>query len=328
VPLPNGKLPSNLLAILLEEVDLPPEVRVGPAIGEDAAAIELPSGLLVVATDPITFTSADVGRLTVIVNANDLAVTGARPRWFLATVLLPPGTTDVTAMELFKAVQAGLLEVGAALVGGHTELTTAVTRPVVVGQMLGVVDEGKLVATSGAQVGDVVVQIGPVPVEGAAVLASDAASRLGEVDQFMLGAAARALRDPGVSVVEAALAAAELGASALHDPTEGGLAAGLHELARAARVALRVDTAAIRWFPPGVAVCRALGADPWATLASGAVLAAFAPDRAGAALDALAELGHPASAIGVVEPGAGVRDLADKPIPWPFRDEVARLLSD
>jgi hydrogenase expression/formation protein HypE len=327
VPLPTGKVPSHLLALLLDEVGLSSEVRVGPAIGEDGCAIEVPPGFLVAATDPITFTGADVGRLAVIVNANDVAVMGARPRWFLATVLLPQGTTDIAVRELFAALRAGLSDVGAVLVGGHTELTAAVTRPLVVGQMLGVVDEGKLVATRNAQVGDVVVQIGPVPVEGAAVLAVEAAARLGGVDQAMLHAAARAFDNPGVCVVEAALLAAELGATALHDLTEGGMAAGLHELARAAGVSIRVDTAAIRWFPPGVAVCRALGADPWATLASGAVLAAFAPDDAANAVDTLAERGHPASTIGVVEPGGGVRDLAGRRIAWPNRDEVARLLS-
>ena len=235
VPLPTGKVPSPLLAVLLDEFGaLPPEVRLGPAIGEDGCAIAVPSGVLVAATDPITLTGVDVGRLAVIVNANDVAVMGVRPRWFLATVLLPPGTSDRAVRELFAAMRAGLAEVGAALVGGHTELTPAVTKPVVVGQMLGIAEEARLVTTGGARPGDVVVQIGPVPVEGAAVLAAEARAQLEGVDPAVLAAAARALDDPGVCVVEAALAAADLGATALHDPTEGGIAAGLHELAAAA----------------------------------------------------------------------------------------------
>lgn len=323
-PLPPGKLPSDLLAAVLGRFGPPPpEVILGPAIGEDACAIDLPAGLLVAATDPITLTGADVGRLAVIVNANDVAVMGARPRWFLAAVLLPPGTTDAEVIALFEALGAGLRGTGAALVGGHTEVSRAVTQPVVVGQMLGVVEPGRLVRTGGAVARDALVQIGPVPVEGAAVLAVEAAGRLGGVDAALRRAAEEAVDDPGVCVVEAALAAAELGATSLHDPTEGGLAAGLHEMARASGTALRVDTGAVRWFAPGVAVCRALGADPWATLASGAVLATF-PDP-GAAGE-LTRLGHPASVIGTVEAGSGVTDRFGRPVLWPDRDEVARVL--
>jgi len=328
VPLPTGKLPWGLLGALLDELGpLSPDVRLGPAIGEDGCAIAVPPGLLVAASDPITLTGVDAGRLAVIVNANDVAVMGARPRWFLATVLLPPATTAAAVRDLFAAMRAGLADVGAVLVGGHTELTPAVTQPVVVGQMLGVVNEARLITTGGARIGDFVVQIGPVPIEGAAVLAVQANARLSQVDPAVLRAAQCALADPGVCVVEAALAAAELGATALHDPTEGGLASALHELALAAGAALRIDRGAVRWFPPGVAICRALGADPWSTLASGAVLATFGPDMSTGAVESLGEQGHPASVIGVVEPGAGVNDLGGRAIPWPERDEVARLLS-
>ena len=254
---------------------LPPEVLLGPAIGEDGCAIAVPAGVLVVATDPITLTGADVGRLSVMVNANDIAVMGVRPRWFLATVLLPPGTTDLAVEELFAAIRAALEEVGATLVGGHTEITAAVTQPVVVGEMLGMAEHGQFLTTGGARPGDVVAQVGPVPIEGPAVLVAEASARLAALDPQTIRAAGHGLVDPGISVVAAALAAAELGATALHDPTEGGLAGGLHELASAARVGVRVDLHRILWFPPGVAVCRALGADPMATLASGALVATF-----------------------------------------------------
>ena len=322
-----GKLPAGLLAELLGGLPPPPpEVRLGPAIGEDACAIATPAGTLVAATDPITLTSAQAGRFAVLVNANDVAVTGVRPRWFLATVLLPPGTAARDVRALFDSVRQGLDEVGAHLVGGHTEITGAVTQPVVVGQMLGHAPHDRFVSTGGMRPGDVVVQVGQAPVEGAAVLATEAADRLGGVDAALLQAARAALSDPGISVVEAALFAADRGAVALHDPTEGGLASGLHELAAASGVALVVDRAAVPWFAPGSAVCAALGGDPWATLASGALLAAFRPEHAGAALDALQARHAPAAAVATAEPGSGVRDRAGVAIPWPQRDEVARLL--
>lgn len=327
-PIPEGKLPADQLGRLLGAGGpMPASVLLGPAVGEDACALDVDGAVVVAATDPITLTGSDVGRYAVHINANDVAVSGARPRWFLAAILLPPGTAADLVESLFASMREALGEVGAALVGGHTEVTGAVNQPVVVGQMLGVAGSRGAVATRGARVGDVVVQVGPVPIEGAAVLAGEAADRLADVPPRVLEAARRATRDPGISVVEAALAACDLGATAMHDPTEGGLAAGLHELAVAAGAAIRVRPERLVWFEPGLAVCRALGADPLSTLASGALLATFPPDRAAEAVDRLATAEHPAAPIGVVEPGEGVRDEAGADVPWPTRDEAARLLA-
>jgi len=325
-PLPVGKIPTGLLARVLAGLPAAPaDVRLGPALGEDACAIDVPAGTLVAAADPITLSGSEIGRLAVTVNANDLAVSGARPRWFLAVVLLPPGTDEEDVHELFGALVHALAAIGAALVGGHTEVTPVVTRPIVVGQMLGLVEGDQLVRTGGARPGDVVVQVGPVPVEGAAVLAREAAGRLAGVDPDVLEAARAALEHPGISVVEPALLAARLGASSLHDPTEGGLAAGLHELAGAAGVELRVDRDAVLWFDPGVAVCRALGAEPWSTLASGSLLAAFPAEAVDGAAAELARCGYRVSVIGRAETGSGVFDLGGRPIA-DGPEEVARVL--
>jgi hydrogenase expression/formation protein HypE len=301
-------------------------VRVAPAIGEDACAIDVPSGALVVATDPVTLTGRGVGRLAVVVNANDVAVMGARPRWFLACVLLPLGTTEEDVASLFGELRGALARVGAALVGGHTEITDVVSRPVLVGQMLGLRTDGAVVATAGMQAGDVLLQVGPAPIEGAAVLAGEAAARLRGVDPALLARAEAAIDLPGISVVEPALRAAELGASAMHDPTEGGLSAGLHELAQASGLALRVDPDAVLWFEPGRALAEALGADPWGVLASGTLLAAFPPDGAEAASRALAARGHAVSAIGRAEPGRGVHTPAG-PLRRYEQDELSRVLA-
>lgn len=328
IPIPAGKVPGDLLARLLAaDHPLPPEVRLGPTVGEDACAIDVDAGVLIAATDPITLTTKDLGRYGVIVNANDVAVMGVHPRWFLAAVLLPLGTTADSIEQLFASMRGALAEVGATLVGGHTEVTGAVSQPVIVGQMLGLATDGRFVTTAGARPGDVIVQVGPVPIEGAAVFAVEAADRLATVAAEVVEAAARAPRDPGIFVVDAALTAAALGATAMHDPTEGGLASGLHELALAARAAVRVDRSRVAWFEPGVEVCRALGADPWATLASGSLLATFPPDRADAAIEELGSADRPAVVIGAIEAGTGVSDVDGMSIEWPDRDEIARVLT-
>jgi len=325
--IPAGKVPVELLARLLStDQAVPPEIRLGPAVGEDACAIDVDAGVLIAATDPITLTTGELGRYGVIVNANDVAVMGVRPRWFLAVVLLPLGTTDQAVEAAFAAMRAALDEVGAALVGGHTEVTAAVNQPVIVGQMLGLATDGRIVTTAGARPGDVLVQIGEAPVEGAVVLATEAADRLADLAPDVVAAASRGAGDPGISIVDAAVTAGSLGATAMHDPTEGGVASGLHEFAVAAGVSVRVDRSKVMWFEPGVAVCRALGADPWATIASGCLLATFPPDRVANALVDLSELAQPAAVIGVIEVGTGVCDQNGDPIAWPARDEVARIL--
>jgi hydrogenase expression/formation protein HypE len=294
---------------------VPPEVMLGPAIGEDACAIDVPGGVLVVATDPITLTGRDVGRLAVTVNANDVAVTGARPRWFLAAVLLPPGSTEQVAASLFAQMQRSLNESDIVLVGGHTEVTKAVNQPVVVGQMLGWAEDGRVVKTGGVRTGDV-------------VLAEEGAALLGAVDPVLLGAAHGALDNPGISVVSVALLATRLGATAMHDPTEGGLAAGLHEMAAASGVRLRVDRSRVLWWGPAIALCQAVGADPWATLASGTLLAAFDPSTVPNVERAFSARKYEANVIAVAEPGSGVIDIGADPIPWPERDELSRVLGD
>jgi hydrogenase maturation factor len=326
-PLPPGKLPPELLRELLSsDSPLPEEVRLGPAIGEDACAIDLPEGTLVAAADPITLTGSGVGAHAVAINANDVAVMGVRPRWFLAVVLLPAGTLEGEVREIFASMRAALEPVGAALVGGHTEVTRAVSQPVVVGQMMGFSHEHRFLRTGGVEPGHVIVQAGVVPIEGAAVLAVECDTRLEGIDREILALARDATVQPGISVVEAALLAADAGAAALHDPTEGGLAAGLYEIAEASGVRIRLDEESVLWFEPGRAVCRALGADPWGVLASGALLAAFPPERVTQACRILEGRDIPARAIGNAEAGSGVLRSDGTPLPSFSRDEVARVL--
>ena len=325
--LANGKLPPGLLRELLRApTALPPEVLVGPRVGEDACVIELAAGVLVATTDPITLTGRGLGRHAVLVNANDVAVTGVRPRYFLCTALFPEGALERDVRELFAELRGALDGIGAVLVGGHTEVTPAVTQTVLVGQMLGTAARDGWVSSAGVRPGDVVLQVGEAPVEGAAVLAAEPRERLRDVEPALLAQARRALDEPGISVVEPALRAAELGASALHDPTEGGLSAALHELAEASEVALRVAAEEVLWYAPGRALCAALGADPWGTLASGTLLAAFPPERASAARDALAAAGWPVAAIANAEEGTGVMFSSGEPLLRHDRDELSRVL--
>jgi hydrogenase maturation factor len=327
--LTSGKLPAALLRELLDtDAPSPPELLLPPRPGEDAGVVALADGALVVAGDPVTMTGADVGAHAVLVNANDIAVTGVRPRWFLATILLPEGVGEDDVRALFAGMRAMLERHDILLVGGHMEITASVRQTVVSGHMLGFAPDGKFLRTADMQAGDMLLQIGAAPVEAAAVLANEVAAAEPAVAAELWRAALAALDTPGISVVAAALRAVALGARALHDPTEGGLSAGLHEMAEAAALALQLDGEAVLWFEPGTALCRALDADPWGALASGALLAAFPANSAEAARRALIEDGYSAAPIAQAEPGTGVRFNDGRELRRYERDEVLRVLSD
>ena len=289
--------------------------------------IGIGGGALVAATDPITLTGKEVGGHAVLINANDVAVLGVRPRWFLAVFLLPVGTKESDVAGMFENMRETLEDLDILLVGGHTEVTAAVSQPVVVGHMMGFQEDGAFIRTGGVVPGDTVLQVGAAPIEGAAVLAEETGDAL-DVSPELLAEAKRAIQDPGISVVEAALRAAALGASAMHDPTEGGLSAGLHELAEASGLALRVDGDAALWYPPGIALCDAVGADPWGMLASGTLLAAFPPARLDAAISGLAADGCAVASLAQAEAGSGVIFVDGAPLRRYEQDELSRILTE
>ena len=324
-----GKLPAALLAEVLETGrPVPPELLLPPRVGEDAGVVAVQSGALIAASDPVTLTGQDVGAHAVLVNANDIAVMGAKPRWFTATVLLPPGITAGEVRALYRRMHEALADIDALLVGGHVEITDAVRRTVVAGHMMGLRQDGNFASTADLEPGHVVVQIGPAPVEGAAVLAAEARAQLeGKVAAATLEEAAGAMTDPGISVVDAALRATTLGATAMHDPTEGGLSAGLYEMAETAGVRLSVSADAVLWYEPGRIVAEALGIDPWGLLASGALLAAFPAGTAEEALATLASEGLTCAPIARAEAGSGVSFEEGGAVPRFSRDELIRAFS-
>ncbi len=329
-----GKLPREALTRLLcDTAHLDPRVLQGPGIGADAAVIEMGDRLLIAKADPVTFATERIGWYAVQVNANDVACLGGVPRWFVATVLLPEGAPLSLATEVHGQITRACAALDVALVGGHTEITHGLTRPIVAGHMLGEATRDTVVLPGGARPGDVLILTQGIAIEGTAVLAQEAAAALlaGGMPQAEVSAAAALLDTPGISVVRAAQTAASVGVTAMHDPTEGGLATGLTELAVAAEAGLEVDLKAIRVLPETQAACEALGLDPLGLLASGSLLAAAAPESADDVLEALAAEGIDAAVIGrVTEISDGMQMRTDEglcELPSFPRDELARYMS-
>ena len=282
--LASGKLPPDLLGGLIDVLPtVDPRLILGPSVGEDAAVIDFAGGdapLLVAKSDPITFATDEIGFYAVNVCANDLAVTGATPRFYMPTLLLPAEKSTVGLAEaIFRQIGEACRSAGIVVAGGHSEITHAVNQAVVAGTMLGEVDRGRFVRSSGCHVGDAILLAGEIPIEATSIIAREK-----QADLLALGwskadieEASNYLFSPGISVTVPALAAAHAGlVSAMHDPTEGGVASGLAEIAMAAHVGMTVHLDAIPIPPLAARLCATFGLDPLGAIASGALLATCA----------------------------------------------------
>jgi hydrogenase maturation factor len=336
-PLPAGKLPHALLSELL--AGLPhddPQLLVGPSVGEDAAVIDFADGcerLLVAKSDPITFATDQIGYYAVNVCANDLGVAGATPRFYFPTLLLPAGQSHAAlAAGIFAQIGEACRQLNIVVAGGHSEITPAVLQPVVAGSLLGEVARSRMVTSGGCRPGDVVLLAGAAPVEGISLIAREKRAALlalgwprAKVDE-----AAGYLYNPGISVLKPALLAAEAGlVTAMHDPTEGGVATGLLELALAAGLGVEVQLDAVPVPPLGRKLCAVFGLDPLGVIASGALLATAVPENVEPLLRLWAAAGWPAAVIGRILPQAGEHRATRHGAPVPFPtfavDEITKL---
>ena len=310
--LPLGKAPPELLAALAGADDR--DLLQGPGIGRDAAIIDWGDRALVATADPITFVDSGAARLAVAINANDILAVGAEPRWLLATVLAPVATSRSELRELLDSLREACDEAQIALVGGHTEVTDAVSRTVVSCALIGVAPRGEIVLSDGAQAGDFVLQAGAAAVEGTALLGHP-----------------QLLDEPGVSIAAAARALRGIaGVHAMHDVTEGGIATAAGELAEAAGLGVELRLEAIDWLAETLDVCAERGLDPLGLLGSGTLLASVAPGAVDAGLAALSRAGVRGAVVGriVGEPAATLVDgTARRPLPRFAQDEALRALA-
>jgi len=330
--LPLGKLPPELLARIIARAPISDErVILGPGIGLDCAVIDLGNSLLTIKSDPITFAVDEIGWYAVQINANDIATTGAVLRWFVATVLLPEGNTDEALVDdistqMFDACR----ELGISFIGGHTEITHGIQRPIITGTLIGEVARERLVTPRGASPGDRILLTKGVPIEATAILAREFPHRLEAVlGSEVLREAAGYLHEPGVSVVRDARIAVEAGrVTAMHDPTEGGLAMALWELSEACGHSLLVDTHKVTIPEVSARICQVFGLDPLATIASGALLLTVAADEASAVCQALNDEGIQCAEIGRVEDGPvavwDARTGSREKLTRPERDDITK----
>jgi hydrogenase expression/formation protein HypE len=313
-PLSAGKLPNALLGPMLTRfAKTRPELLFGPGVGRDAAVVRGPEvdSVLVLKSDPVTFASDNAAHYAVAVNCNDIAVAGGTPRWLLASLLMPIGTTAAAVEAIIADLGSACCRFGVALCGGHTEITDAVTRPVISAHAVGFAESGQWVGRSAVRAGDRIVATKWAGLEGTAILCREfpTAVAAAGLSAEQTERSRNLVFDPGIGVVEEArIATGFPDLSALHDVTEGGIATALRELAQDCGFRFRADPAKVPVLPETECICHHLGIDPLGLIGSGSLLILVRPTRATALLEKIRDAGIHAAEIGRVETGTGLVD--------------------
>jgi hydrogenase expression/formation protein HypE len=332
-PLPGGKLPNPFLERFLSQFTFEdPSVIVVPAVGEDTAAVDIQGEeVLILKSDPVTIVTDSIGLYAVLVCANDIATSGATPRWMLTTLLFPVGTSALDVYRVMRDLYGICRKHGITLCGGHTEITDAVSRPIISGMMAGTVKKSRLIEKRNMAPGDVVLLTKRVAVEGTAIIAKELGGRLRKLG---LSEKEIAIAQGFLSMLsileEARIAADSKGVSAMHDITEGGLATAIHELAIAGGCRIQVRMESIPVYPLTQKICSLLSISPMGMIGSGSLLICCKKDYVDRLMKDMRDASIEVSQIGQIVAGSGVEATKNgEPTTWPSfpTDEIVRLFA-
>ena len=312
--LPPGKIPVEILKeVVFKNLGVERgEVVLGPTAGVDGAVLDVGNKNAIVSMDPITGAVERIGWEAININANDVATFGVEPAFFFSCLLLPENADSKIVETISTQINAAAKELGIAIVGGHCESTPGLTNPIMVGCIMGLTEKGKYVTAAGAKAGDKLILTKSAGIEGTAILASDREEQLKKVfTRAMLESAKHFYSQ--ISVVKDALTAFKTGGvHAMHDPTEGGILNGIHEMADAANLGVQVFDDKITVEPETAKICRYYEIDPLQLISSGALLIASEPEAANKIIDALSQERIFAEVIGEFTPNAHKRTLIHK----------------
>jgi len=303
------------------------DVVLGSSYGEDAAIVRVGGRLLAVSCDPISGAEERIGWLAVNVSANDVSTRGVRPRWFLPCMMLPEGSEKLLLEEICVQMDKAAQSLGIAIVGGHSEVTPGISHPLVIGFCAGVAEKNRYVTCAGAKPGCKIILTKGAGIEGTAILAADRRKPLEDEFGEEFVSRAESYFDL-ISVVEEAMTSFKYGGVlAMHDPTEGGILGGLHEMAEASGTGFEVYEDQIYVSPETNEFCRFFRIDPLKLISSGSLLIAVKAKRADGVVSEIEKLGIKASIIGEILADKSLRRIVKKdgsifPLVMPESDEL------
>lgn len=297
-----GKVPPRIL----EKIVLHPiqnfaiqreDVFVRPKTGEDCSAVSFGEELCVLSADPITGAEKDMGYIAVHINCNDIASSGAEPVGILLTVLLPEESTEDTLSDIMAGAYEAAKEIGIEILGGHTEVTAVVNKPVISAAVIGRTDKKGFIATGGAKEGQDVIMTKWAGLEGTAIIAKEYEAVLsGKIKKEVLENA-KSMKG-FLSVVKEGKIAKSLGATAMHDVTEGGILGAAWEVAECSEKGILIELEKIPVKEETKAICEAAQISPYELISSGSmIITAFEGEKI---VSALAKEGIESTIIGKI----------------------------
>ncbi len=331
--LPLGKLPPIFMENIFKKIPiLDNNIILGPGTGLDCAVIDNGNHYLVVKSDPISLASEDIGKYSVEINVNDIVTSGADPKWMMITLLLPENkTTKAFINHTFDQLIASAEKYQISIIGGHTEVTSGIERPILSATLFGFVDKDKLLTPKGAKTGDAILLTKEIPIETISILAKDFREKLMVIlTENEIKTAEMYFENPGISIYkEAKLISDGFGVTSMHDPTEGGLASALWELSTASEKVLNIDINKIPISDLSRKICRLFSINPLNSISSGALLFTADPLRVDEIITILKVNDIHVSVIGkVTQNGVGVYQGVGEQIHLlsrPERDEITKI---
>lgn len=324
-----GKVPNDILKnIILDKIRYSrDEVLIRPKIGEDCSALDFGQYACVLSTDPITGAANEIGRIAVHISCNDIASCGVQPLGLMVTILAPPGASEKDLETIMTQICETAADLGVDILGGHTEVTDAVNRFVIMGTAVGKVLKEHMVSTSGAKAGDSIVITKSAGIEGTAIIAHDREEELVKVFGKAVVERAKSFINE-VSVVKEGVVAGEFVVNSMHDVTEGGVLGAIWEVAEASEVGVVIYKESIPVEPETLLISRYFGINPYKLISSGSMIITC---REGENLvKKLAENSIKATVIGKITE-AKERLLIDgsavEPIKQPESDELYKALA-
>ena len=322
-----GKVPNHLLKdiVLGKLVNNRKEILVRPGIGEDCCVVDFGEYSCVMSSDPITGTANEVGRLAVHVTCNDVAACGVEPLGLIATILAPPGTSEHELEMIMDQLVETSSAINVDIMGGHTEITGAVTRFVIICTAVGKAPKNRVVATGGAKPGDCLVLTKSAGIEGTAIIAFEKEKELSELlGPELLKEAKNFLES--ISVVREGVLSAQFGVTAMHDVTEGGVLGAVWEMCEASGTGAEISYSKLPIATSTKKICDYYGIDPLKLISSGSMLISVADGEG--LVKRLKEENIPAAVIGKVIKGCGrtlVKDNEPVEIQQPGSDELYKV---
>ncbi|HHT21106.1 MAG TPA: hypothetical protein GXZ74_06685 [Tissierellia bacterium] len=289
-----GKLTSSdLERLVLSQLERNrPETMNLPGIGDDVAYIDFGDNILVLSTDPITGATKNAGSIAVHVACNDIAAGGGEPLAIMLTLLAPPEVTEDQIKEVVHQAREAARELRVDIVGGHTEVTTAVTRIILSTTVIG----RAIKVMRGPQLGDAIVMTKLIGLEGTAIIAHD----MPEMTDYLTPAEMAQAAEMGrqLSVLEDSQVALKYDIHAMHDITEGGLIGALCEVVFHKDFGVEFDYEQLQIAPVTQKIADYYDIDPLQLISSGSMIISLPPQEADALVQDLERAGITAARIG------------------------------